>query len=232
MLEIRAGTGGDEAALFAASCSGCTRMYAERHGWRLEVMSSSDTGGGGLKEVIAMIEGPRRLQQAEVRERRAPRAARAGHRGQRPHPHLHRHGRGAPRGRGSGRPDQRQGPAHRHLLLERPRRPERQHHLLGGSHHAHPQRRGGLAAGREIADQESREGDEGIARAPLRDGASGSSRRRSPRIAAARSAPASDRRKSAPTTSATTASPITASTSPPTGWSRCSTAIWPNCSTT
>src|SRR6476619_7129660 len=57
MLEIRAGTGGDEAALFAAELFRMYTMYAERHGWRLEVMSSNDTGGGGLKEVIAMIEG-------------------------------------------------------------------------------------------------------------------------------------------------------------------------------
>ena len=57
MLEIRAGTGGDEAALFAAELFRMYSMYAERHGWRLEVMSSSDTGVGGLKEVIAMIKG-------------------------------------------------------------------------------------------------------------------------------------------------------------------------------
>ena len=57
MLEIRAGTGGDEAALFAAELFRMYSMYAERHGWRLEVMSSSDTGVGGLKEDIAMIEG-------------------------------------------------------------------------------------------------------------------------------------------------------------------------------
>jgi peptide chain release factor 1 len=57
MLEIRAGTGGDEAALFAAELFRMYSMYAERHGWRLEVMSNSDTGTGGLKEVIAMLEG-------------------------------------------------------------------------------------------------------------------------------------------------------------------------------
>ena len=57
MLEIRAGTGGDEAALFAAELFRMYSMYAERRGWRIEVMSSSDTGVGGLKEVIAMIEG-------------------------------------------------------------------------------------------------------------------------------------------------------------------------------
>jgi peptide chain release factor 1 len=57
MLEIRAGTGGDEAALFASELFRMYSMFAERHRWRLEVMSSNDTGGGGLKEVIAMIEG-------------------------------------------------------------------------------------------------------------------------------------------------------------------------------
>jgi peptide chain release factor 1 len=57
MLEIRAGTGGDEAALFAAELFRMYSKFAERQGWRLEVMSSSDTGVGGLKEVIATIEG-------------------------------------------------------------------------------------------------------------------------------------------------------------------------------
>jgi peptide chain release factor 1 len=57
ILEIRAGTGGDEAALFAAELFRMYSKYAERQGWRLEVMSSSDTGIGGLKEVIATIEG-------------------------------------------------------------------------------------------------------------------------------------------------------------------------------
>jgi peptide chain release factor 1 len=57
VLEIRAGTGGDEAALFAGELFRMYSKYAERQGWRLEVMSSSDTGVGGVKEVIATIEG-------------------------------------------------------------------------------------------------------------------------------------------------------------------------------
>jgi peptide chain release factor 1 len=57
MLEIRAGTGGDEAALFAGQLFRMYSKFAERQGWRLEVISSSDTGVGGLKEVIATIEG-------------------------------------------------------------------------------------------------------------------------------------------------------------------------------
>jgi peptide chain release factor 1 len=57
VLEIRAGTGGDEAALFAGELFRMYSKFAERQRWRLEVMSTSDTGVGGLKEVIATIEG-------------------------------------------------------------------------------------------------------------------------------------------------------------------------------
>jgi peptide chain release factor 1 len=57
VLEIRAGTGGDEAALFAGELFRMYSKYAERQGWKIEVMSSNDTGVGGLKEVIAVIEG-------------------------------------------------------------------------------------------------------------------------------------------------------------------------------
>jgi peptide chain release factor 1 len=57
MLEIRAGTGGDEAALFAGELFRMYSRYAERQGWRVEIMSTSETGVGGTKEVIATIEG-------------------------------------------------------------------------------------------------------------------------------------------------------------------------------
>src|SRR3954471_6941493 len=76
ILEIRAGTGGDEAAPFSADlfrvyggsperqggkiAADLFRMYAryaERQGWKIDVMSQSDTGVGGLKEMIAVIEG-------------------------------------------------------------------------------------------------------------------------------------------------------------------------------
>jgi peptide chain release factor 1 len=57
LLEIRAGTGGDEAALFAGDLYRMYSRYAERQGWRLEVMSLSETGIGGIREVIVSIEG-------------------------------------------------------------------------------------------------------------------------------------------------------------------------------
>jgi peptide chain release factor 1 len=57
ILEIRAGTGGDEAALFAADLFRMYTRYAERQRWKLDVMSTSDSGAGGLKEAIVSIEG-------------------------------------------------------------------------------------------------------------------------------------------------------------------------------
>ena len=57
VLEIRAGTGGDEAGLFASDLFRMYSRYAERRGWKVEVLSSSATGVGGLKEVIATVEG-------------------------------------------------------------------------------------------------------------------------------------------------------------------------------
>jgi peptide chain release factor 1 len=57
ILEIRAGTGGDEASLFAADLFRMYSRFAERQRWKLEVMSSSESGTGGFKEVIASIEG-------------------------------------------------------------------------------------------------------------------------------------------------------------------------------
>jgi peptide chain release factor 1 len=59
LLEIRAGTGGDEAALFAGEIFRMYTRYAERQGWKVDMISVNRTGQGGLKEVIAMVEGER-----------------------------------------------------------------------------------------------------------------------------------------------------------------------------
>ena len=59
VLEIRAGTGGDEASLFAAEMFRMYTRFAEQHRWKVEVLSSSESSVGGLKEVIAIIEGNR-----------------------------------------------------------------------------------------------------------------------------------------------------------------------------
>ena len=57
ILEIRAGTGGDEATLFAAEVLRMYARYAERQGWKMEIMGVSDTGVGGIKDAFALIEG-------------------------------------------------------------------------------------------------------------------------------------------------------------------------------
>ncbi|HEX3663616.1 MAG TPA: peptide chain release factor 1 [Acidobacteriaceae bacterium] len=57
VLEIRAGTGGDEASLFAAEVFRMYVRFAEQHRWKVEILSSSESSVGGMKEVIAIIEG-------------------------------------------------------------------------------------------------------------------------------------------------------------------------------
>ena len=121
MLEVRAGTGGDEAALFAGDLLRMYQRFAEEQGWRFELISASASDVGGYKEAVASINGAgvfaklkfesgvHRVQRVPVdRKRRA-------------HPHLGGDGRGAARGRGRRRPDRRQGSAHRRLSLVRAR---------------------------------------------------------------------------------------------------------------
>ena len=57
ILEVRAGTGGDEAALFASDLLRMYQRFADKHGWRFEIMNASDTGIGGVKEAAAEISG-------------------------------------------------------------------------------------------------------------------------------------------------------------------------------
>ena len=59
LLEIRAGTGGEEAALFAADLMRMYTRYAETHGWKIELLSSSDASAGGIKEAILLVTGTR-----------------------------------------------------------------------------------------------------------------------------------------------------------------------------
>jgi peptide chain release factor 1 len=57
ILEIRAGTGGEEASLFAADLFRMYSRFAERRGWKIDVLSSSATGVGGFKEIVCSVEG-------------------------------------------------------------------------------------------------------------------------------------------------------------------------------
>ncbi len=176
ILEMRAGTGGDEAALFAADLFRMYQRYAALHGWRFEVMAMSETGHRRLQGSDRLGLRPQRVRAPEIRIGRASGAARARDRGIGPHPYLGRDGRGAARSRGGRHPNRRQGPAHRRVPLERPGRPVGQHHRQRGAHHPSADRHRGAAAGREIAAQEQGQGAEGAARAPLRARARGGGR--------------------------------------------------------
>ena len=57
ILEIRAGTGGDEAGLFAGDLQKMYSRYADRMGWRQDILSSSYTDLGGIKEIVILLEG-------------------------------------------------------------------------------------------------------------------------------------------------------------------------------
>ncbi|MEJ7711766.1 MAG: peptide chain release factor 1 [Pyrinomonadaceae bacterium] len=59
IVEIRAGTGGDEATLFASEVLRMYQRYSERQRWRFEILEASESGAGGVKEAIALIEGDR-----------------------------------------------------------------------------------------------------------------------------------------------------------------------------
>ena len=81
ILEIRAGTGGEEAALFAAELFRMYSRYAERSGWKVEVLSLSESrGAAASRRSIAELAGEGVYGRAQARARRAPRAARAGDR--------------------------------------------------------------------------------------------------------------------------------------------------------
>lgn len=90
ILEIRAGAGGDEAALFAAELYRMYVNYAESQHWKVEIISLSENGIGGFKEVQAMITGKgayskMKYESGVHRVQRVP-----GDRVRRPYPHLHR----------------------------------------------------------------------------------------------------------------------------------------------
>ena len=78
------------------------RRVGREHGFKTELLSQHDTGIGGFKEIIFQVRGPRRYSRLKYRERRPPRAARAGDRGAGPHPHLHSHRGGPARSRRGG----------------------------------------------------------------------------------------------------------------------------------
>jgi len=78
----------DEAALFCRRTFPHVSRYANRRSGAVEVLESSPSSLGGVKDIVAAIQGGQSLFQAEIRERRPPRAARSGHRAAGPHPYV------------------------------------------------------------------------------------------------------------------------------------------------
>ena len=181
VLEIRAGTGGDEATLFAAEIFRMYSRYAETQHWKIEVTSTSESSVGGLKEVIALVSGNKvysklKYESGVHRVQRVPVTEQQG----RVHTSaitvavLPEADEVEDQARGQGHP-------HRHVLLFGSGRAVGEHDLFGGADHAPADRAGGVLPGREIADQEPRQGGARAAFAALRDGAreaAGGARRR------------------------------------------------------
>ncbi len=211
ILEVRAGTGGDEAALFAADLFRMYSRYAELRGWKVEIISISENDLGGYKEIVASISGEGvfarlKFESGVHRVQRIP-----DDRDGRAHPHVGGDGRRAARGRGSRRRYPARGRPHRHDARGRRRRPARQQDGFGRAHDAFADRHH-RRLGREVAAPEPPPRHAGAALARLRAGArAGRLRARSAR-ARARSARAIARSASAPTTSRRGASPTIAST--------------------
>ena len=126
ILEVRAGTGGDEAALFAGDLLRMYVKYAEAKGWKVDLLSASEGTAGGYKEVDRRDRRPRRLCAAQIRVGRSPRPARPGDGNAGTHPHLGGDGRGAAGGRRDRSHHQRNRSQDRHDARQRRRRPARQ----------------------------------------------------------------------------------------------------------
>ena len=128
VLEIRAGTGGDEAGLFAADLYRMYHRFAEEQGWRVEELSLNETGVGAIKEVVALIEGRRvysrlKYESGVHRVQRVPTTEASGR--------IHTSTATVAVLPEAEEVDIRIDPKElriRHVLLERARRPERQHH--------------------------------------------------------------------------------------------------------
>jgi peptide chain release factor 1 len=152
ILEVRAGTGGDEAALFAADVFRMYSRYAELHGWKTEIISISENDLGGLQGDRGDDLRARGVCPPQVRVGRAPRAACSRHGSERAHSHLGRHRCGVAGGGGYRPGDPPRGHPHRYHARRR-RRPARQQDRFGGAHHPSADRTH-RRLGREIAASE------------------------------------------------------------------------------
>ncbi len=170
ILEIRAGTGGDEASLFAAEIFRMYTRFAEQHRWKVEVMSLSESGVGGYKEVIAIIEGERVYSQLKWesgvhRVQRVPATETQGR--------VHTSAVTVavlPEAEEVDIKIEAKDIRIDTFCSSGPGRAVGEYDLLGRAHHAHSHQHGGELPGRKVADQESRKGHARAAFAALRAG--------------------------------------------------------------
>ena len=168
VLEIRAGTGGDEATLFVAEVFRMYNRYAETQKWKVEVLSTSESGVGGLKEVIALIEGDRvysrlKYESGVHRVQRVPATEQQGR--------VHTSAITV-----AVLPEAEEVDVKieaKDLRIDTfcssgPGRPVGEYDVFGGADHAHSDEYGGELPGRKIADQESRKRHARFAFAALR----------------------------------------------------------------
>jgi len=204
-VEIRAGTGGDEAALFAAELFRMYSRYAETQGWESRNPRKFSVFIGGLKEIVAAIQGQKvysklKYESGVHRVQRVPATETQGR--------IHTSAATVAVLPEADEIDIKieakdlrvdtfcsSGPGGQSVNTTYSRRP----------HHAHPERIGRVAAGRKIADQESRESHARSPGAPVRTGAGEAPGRAPPPSAAAKSKPATAPKKFAPTISPRTA---------------------------
>ena len=211
ILEVRAGTGGDEAALFAADLFRMYSRYAELRGWKVEIISISENDLGGYKEIVASITGEGvfarlKFESGVHRVQRIPETETGGR--------IHTSAATVavlPEAEDIDVEIRARGHPHRHDARGRRRRPARQQDGFGRAHDAsadrHRRRLGG-----EVAAPEPPSRHAGPALARLRAGARAGGDAARARRARARSARAIARSASAPTTSRRAASPTIAST--------------------
>ncbi len=153
-LEIRAGTGGDESALFAGDLLRMYTRFAERQGWKTELLSESASELGGYKEVVLRMEGDNVYGKLRYES--------GGHRVQRV-PATETQGRihtSACTVAALPEPDETQA-----IQINRRRRPAHQQDRLGGAHHPPPDRHRGRMPGRPLAAPQQGQGAASAVRA-------------------------------------------------------------------
>ncbi len=164
IVTIHPGAGGTESQDWAEMLLKMYLKWTERRGFRREVIDYQPGDEAGIKSVTVLVSGEYAFGLLSRRSRRAPPGAHLAVRSGGAAAHVVRLGlRLAGAARGRRRRDRRQGPAHRHLPVERRRRPARQRDRFGRAHHAPADRHRRVVPERALAAQEPRVGDEGAA---------------------------------------------------------------------